>query len=73
MSRVGPISSVGRLSRGAAWLILRLRWLIIPAWIAVAVLATLNLPPLGQGATLASLEPQDSAAARAEAEMGRRF
>jgi putative drug exporter of the RND superfamily len=28
---------------------------------------------LGQGATLASLEPQDSAAARAEAEMGRRF
>ena len=67
------MSRVSRLSRAAAWLVLRLRFLIVPAWIAAAVAATVYLPPLGQDATLASLEPSNASAARTEADMNQRF
>lgn len=52
--------------RGLAWLVVRLRFLLVPAWIAAAYLAVTALPGLGQEASLGSLAPTDSAAARAE-------
>jgi RND superfamily putative drug exporter len=47
-------------------MVVRLRFLLVPGWIAAACLAATLLPGLGQEASLASLEPSDSAAARTE-------
>lgn len=54
------------MSRGLARLVVGLRWLVVPAWAAAAVAAVIGLPGLGQGASLASLEPQHSEAVRTE-------
>jgi RND superfamily putative drug exporter len=45
--------SAGPLSRAYAWAVLALHPLIPLAWVAAAVLATMNLPGLGEGATAA--------------------
>lgn len=57
----------GRVSRGFAWLVVRLRHLIVLAWVAGAVAATLLLPNLGDGdgAPLGGLVADDSQAAQA--------
>ena len=58
---------IGRAARAFAWLIMRLRWLILLAWVAGAVAATLYLPGLGEsGAPLSGLVPDDAAAIRAQ-------
>lgn len=59
-----PRGSAGPLSRGYAWLILALHPLIPVAWVAAAVLATMNLPGLGEGsnAALQDIVAEDSAA-----------
>ena len=58
---------IGRAARGFAWLIMRLRWPILLAWVAGAVAATLYLPGLGEsGAPLSGLVPDDAAAIRAQ-------
>jgi RND superfamily putative drug exporter len=56
--------SPGRLARGYAWLVVRLRHIIVLAWIAGAVAATLYLPGLGGAASspLADLVPKDAEA-----------
>jgi RND superfamily putative drug exporter len=61
---VRPRGSAGPLSRAYAWLILALHPLIPVAWVAAAVLATMNLPGLGEGANAAleDIVAEDSAA-----------
>jgi putative drug exporter of the RND superfamily len=56
--------SPGRLARGYAWLVVGLRHIIVLAWIAGAVAATLYLPGLGGAASspLADLVPKDAGA-----------
>jgi putative drug exporter of the RND superfamily len=56
--------SPGRLARGYAWLVVGLRHIIVLAWIAGAVAATLYLPSLGGAASspLADLVPKDAEA-----------
>ena len=39
---------VGRLTQGYAWLVIRLRWFIVLAWVGGAVAASLYLPALGR-------------------------
>ena len=57
-----------RWARGLAAVVVALRWLIIPAWIAAAVAAALYLPGLGGEASDASgLVKTDSTAIAAEA------
>ena len=54
---------VGRLTRGFAWLVTRLRWFIVLAWVGGAVAASLYLPALGEnGAPLSGLVPDDAPA-----------
>src|SRR3954447_5589007 len=54
--------------RSLAWLIVTLRYPIIVAWIAAAVLMALNLPDLGEGAggEVGGIWPQHSQALEAE-------
>lgn len=63
------------MSGVATWLILRLRLLIVPAWIAAAVLATTHLPSFAGRAPSATggLVPTSSQALRVEAEGARAF
>ncbi len=58
------------MSRAATWLILRLRLLVVPAWIAAAVLATTQLPSFTGRAPSATggLVPTSSKALHVEAE-----
>jgi RND superfamily putative drug exporter len=58
--------SPGRLARGYAWLVVGLRHIIVLAWIAGAVAATLYLPSLGGAASspLADLVPKDAEATK---------
>jgi putative drug exporter of the RND superfamily len=58
------------VSRVAAWLILRLRLLIVPAWIVAAVLATTQLPSFAgrEPSATGGLVPTSSPALRVEAE-----
>jgi hypothetical protein len=53
--------AVGRPASGLAWLITKLRFLVVPAWVAGAVAATLLLPSLseGDGAPLGGLITSD--------------
>jgi RND superfamily putative drug exporter len=58
---------LGRAARAFAWLVLRLRWPIVVAWVAGAVAATLYLPGLGEsGAPLSGLIPENAAAVEAQ-------
>lgn len=67
--------SAGPLSRAYAWLILALHPLIPLAWLAAAVLATMNLPGLGEGATAAleDVVAEDSAALATQARSAELF
>lgn len=61
-------AGVGRVTRAAAWLLVRLRWPIVLAWIAGTVAATLYLPSLedaGGETSLAGLVPKDAESIRA--------
>ena len=65
----------GLIVRSLARLIVGLRWLIIPAWVAAAVMATLRLPSLtqAQAQALTNLIPQDASALQVEARADRLF
>jgi RND superfamily putative drug exporter len=54
------------LVRAFSWLVVALRWLILPAWIAAALACALYLPSLGAGEPLAlgGLVPDDAEALR---------
>ena len=67
------VHRVGPLSRAFAWAVVRLRFLIVPAWIAAAVAATLALPALSQGGASAGIEPSHSQAGAVEARSTRLF
>jgi RND superfamily putative drug exporter len=56
------------VTRAAVWLLLRLRFLVIPAWIAVAVLAAQRLPAIGSGQenALGGLVPEQAHAIEVE-------
>jgi RND superfamily putative drug exporter len=64
-----------RLAAGFAWLVVRLRFLLLPGWIAAALAATLALPGLGSGEPLAlgGLVPRDSEAIEAGERAARLF
>jgi RND superfamily putative drug exporter len=57
----------GRAARGFAWLVTRLRFVIVVAWVAGAVAATVLLPSLSEGndAPLGGLIAEDSEAVQA--------
>jgi putative drug exporter of the RND superfamily len=61
--------------RAFAWLVVRLRWLILLAWVVAAVAATLYLPPLEQveASAIGDLVPKDTPALKAEADSYRLF
>ena len=70
--QLGPAAGV--LARGYAFVVVGLRYLIVGAWAAVAVLAILFLPPLNAtSGGLADLIPPGSAAAHAESDAARLF
>jgi putative drug exporter of the RND superfamily len=60
-SRPAP---TGRRARAFAWTVVRLRYLLLPAWIAAALAVTFGLAGLGSGEPLAlgGLIPQDAPA-----------
>ena len=64
----GGRAPIRLIPRSFAWLIVTLRYPIIVAWIAAAVLMTLNLPDLGEGAggELGGIVPEHSEALKAE-------
>src|SRR5919108_538000 len=65
----------GRIARAFAWLVVGLRHVVVLAWIAAAVAATLYLPGLDTAATspLADLVPKDADAAKVAARSTRLF
>jgi RND superfamily putative drug exporter len=64
----GGRAPIRLIPRTLTWLIVTLRYPIIVAWIAAAVLITLNLPDLGEtsGGELGGIVPEHSEALRAE-------
>jgi RND superfamily putative drug exporter len=71
--RLGIVT--GRLARSSAWVIMRLRYLLVPGWILGAILATIYLPAPGtdQSSLLGTLIPSDAPALQAEAHSFRHF
>ncbi|MFL5796747.1 MAG: MMPL family transporter [Actinomycetota bacterium] len=65
----------GPLARAFAFVVVHLRVLVVPGWIALAVLATIFLPSLNdtEATSLSSLVPKDSAAVAAERAILREF
>ena len=65
----------GPVTRGFAWLVIRLRWPIVAAWIVAAVAATILLPTVARsgGPAVGDLVPEDAEAIEAEVESYRRF
>jgi RND superfamily putative drug exporter len=63
------------VTRKVSWLVVRASILLIPAWIAAAVLATTRLPSISEGAEspLGALVPSESKAVAAEREEYARF
>jgi len=59
-----PPGAAGR----AAWLIVKLRYLVVAFWILIALLATVKLPTIGeaQGGALGDLVPRDAEALEVE-------
>ena len=70
-----PRGSAGPLSRAYAWLVLALHPIIPLAWLAAAVLATMNLPGLGESGTAAleDVVAEDSAAIATQARSAELF
>ena len=66
----GARAPIRRVPRTFAWLIVSLRYPIIVAWIAAAVLMSLQLPSIGEGGggELGGVVPEHSQAVRAEKE-----
>ncbi len=66
----GGHAPIRLIPRTLAWLIVTLRYPIIVAWIAAAVLMTLHLPSIGEGGggELGGIVPEHSQAVRAEKE-----
>jgi RND superfamily putative drug exporter len=62
-----PVTS-GPLARGYAWLVIRLRWLILLAWLGAVPALTYSLPVVtrAEGQQIGDLVPQDAAAIQAE-------
>ena len=71
--RLGVVT--GAVSQVGSWTIVRLRWLLIPAWVAATVIAVTYLPgPGGQSADLlGTLIPGDSPAIQTEVRSLRDF
>jgi RND superfamily putative drug exporter len=71
--RLGIVT--GRAARWSAWIIMRLRYLLVPGWIAAAVLATVYLPAPGQAQSglVGTLIPADAPALHTEARSFRHF
>ena len=65
----------GRFWRGFAWIVVRLRILVIAAWVAAAAVTTLYLPGLGGGAPLelGGLIPDESPAVETGARSAQLF
>jgi RND superfamily putative drug exporter len=65
----------GRVARSFAWTIMRLRYLLVAAWILGAILAAIYLPAPGadQSNLLGTLIPSDAPALQAEARSFRHF
>ena len=69
-----PGPAAGVLSRGYAFVVVGLRYIIVGAWAAAVVLAILFLPPLNAASGgLSDLIPPGSAAAHAESDAARLF
>jgi putative drug exporter of the RND superfamily len=71
--RLGIVT--GRAARSSAWVIQRLRYLLVPGWIVVAVLAATYLPgpSKAQSSLLGTLIPRDAPALQAEARSVQHF
>ena len=64
---MNEILHTGRPAGAYAWLVTRLRWVIVLAWVAGAAAATIYLPALGEAGTpLSGLVPEDAEAIRAQ-------
>jgi RND superfamily putative drug exporter len=60
--------TAGPLARGYAWLVIRLRWIVVLGWVAVVPAMTLYLPVVSraEGQQLGDLVPEDALAIQAE-------
>ncbi len=69
-SRLTEPPVAGVLPRVFAWLVVRLRWLILLGWIVAAVAATRYLPPISkvEAGAIGDLVPTDTPALKAEAD-----
>src|SRR5204862_1070921 len=74
-ARVQPAPGATPLSRAVAWLVVRLSFLLVPAWIAAALAAAHYLPPIRSGADtpLGGLVPGGAGAITAELREYHRF
>jgi putative drug exporter of the RND superfamily len=63
----------GFATRALAWIAVRLRFLVVPAFIAAAVVAGLHADPFQAGGPVLNLIPKDSPALRAQADSLRLF
>ena len=63
----------GFATRALAWIAVRLRFLVVPAFAAAAVVAGLHADPFEPGGPVLNLIPKDSPALRAEADSLRLF
>jgi RND superfamily putative drug exporter len=65
----------GRAARWSAWIIMRLRYALVPGWIAAAVLAVIYLPAPNQAQSglVGTLIPEDAPALRTEARSFQHF
>src|SRR5206468_4049385 len=74
-SRLTEPPVTGILPRVFAWVVIRLRWLIVLAWIAAAIASVLSLPPLGdvESEAIGDLVPANTPAVTAERASARWF
>jgi RND superfamily putative drug exporter len=63
----------GLATRALAWFAVRLRFLVVPAFVAAAVVAGLHANPFESGGPVLNLIPKDSPALRAQADSLRLF
>jgi putative drug exporter of the RND superfamily len=63
----------GFATRALAWIAVRLRFLVVPAFVAAAVVAGLHADPFEAGGPVLNLIPKDSPALRAQADSLRLF
>jgi putative drug exporter of the RND superfamily len=69
-----PRVAAGRTARAAAWLIVGLRWLVVPAWLAAAVYVAVSVPTQGDNSkNVINLVPSGAPAVRVAAREQRLF